>query len=299
MKTETAKSLTSEVDQQRPASDVVRTNRTVLRRVPVARQRRSGQHRALRRIVDNAIGWLVPLLVLSGWQLASSMDWIDARFFPAPTTIFESSQSLIDAGILQEHLRYSIVRLFFGFTLGAAAGLGVGFLLGQSRVLRALFEPILNALYTVPKLALLPLLLLIFGLDERPKISLIAISVFFIVWMTTQAAIQHVDEGYREAARSFGASRRQLLRHVTLPAALPNIFVGLRVAMGIGVLVLVAAEFVQGNTGLGYLIWNSWSLFVARNMYVGIIVVALLGVISMSVIGVVGRLLTPWRRGDR
>jgi ABC-type nitrate/sulfonate/bicarbonate transport system permease component len=175
----------------------------------------------------------------------------------------------------------------------------VGFLLGSSRLARAAFEPTLNALYTVPKLALLPLLLLIFGIGEEPKIILIAMTVFFFMWISTMEAVATLSEGYGEAARSFRAGWWTRFRHVTFPAVLPQIFVAMRVSAGVAVLVLVGAEFVQGGNGIGYLIWNSWSLFLADRMYVGITVVALMGVVFSAVIAAVGRAVMPWNSQSR
>src|SRR6185312_14643218 len=123
--------------------------------------------------------------------------------------------------------------------------------------------------YTVPKLAILPLLLLILGIGEAPKLTLIAVTVFFIVLINTNGALEAVPPAHVEAGRSFGLNRIDMIRHIILPAASPQIFVGLRIAAGMAVLALVGAEFVAAESGLGYLIWNSWNLGIPSYMYIG------------------------------
>jgi NitT/TauT family transport system permease protein/sulfonate transport system permease protein len=139
-----------------------------------------------------------------------------------------------------------------------------------------------------------PLFLLILGLGAAPQIALIFVSTFFLVVIPTIAAFVSVPLSYREAADSFGASQLQMVRHVLLPAAIPQIFVGLRVAAGASILIMVAVEFNSGTQGIGYLIWHSWSLFLADRMYVGMVVTAACGVIITLLVGGLGRVLAPW-----
>jgi ABC-type nitrate/sulfonate/bicarbonate transport system permease component len=240
----------------------------------------------------------VPVVLVGAWQWAAATKAISPLFFPAPTDVMATASDMLASGELQHHLAASARRIALGLLLGVASGVVVGFAMGMSRLMRAALDTTLSALYVVPKLALLPLLLLIFGVGDTPTILLVAIAVFFLVWMTTMHAVTSVPEGWREAARSFGAGRRQLIRHVLLPASLPQILTGLRLATGMAVLTTVAIEFVQGSDGLGRLIWLSWSLFLPRRMYVGIVVVALLGVAANLLVRLSARLLTPWDRRD-
>jgi NitT/TauT family transport system permease protein/sulfonate transport system permease protein len=251
-----------------------------------------------RRLAELGLAVGVPALLLALWQLAASQDWIDTRFFPAPSTIVSTAKELIDSGELQHDVFVSVRRVLFGFALGVLSGTVAGTAMGMSRWLRAAFEPLLDALYTVPKLAMLPLLLMIFGVGDTPKILLIAITVFFFMWIASMAAVMAVPGGYREAIRSLGAGRWSEFRHVLFPAALPQIFVAMRVSAGVSVLVLVGAEFVQGNDGIGHLIWFSWSLFIARRMYVGIVVVAVLGLLFAMLIQAIPRRIVPWASED-
>lgn len=278
-----------------------RTARTPLpvRIEPSAAEVDPQRYRRRRTRIERGLAWLVPALLISFWQLAAEAGWIDLRLFPSPWRIVESGRDLIESGQLQDELLLSTRRILIGFALGVTSGAIAGFLLGSSRLARAAFEPTLNALYTVPKLALLPLLLLIFGIGEQPKLILIAMTVFFFMWISVMEAVSSISEGYREAALSFRAGPWLRFSQVVFPAVLPQLFVAMRVSAGVSVLVLVGAEFVQGGNGIGYLIWNSWSLFLADRMYVGIVVVALMGVIFSMIIQAVGRFLTPWEGAGR
>ncbi|AII10539.1 hypothetical protein EP51_40500 (plasmid) [Rhodococcus opacus] len=266
---------------------------------PGAADRDPIRHARHRRRQHLLLGWLTPVVFLALWQLAASTGWIDTRFFPSPVSIGATAVELLGAGTLEHNVWVSTQRIILGFLLGVLVGVATGMLLGLSRIARSALEPFLSALYTIPKLALLPLLLLIFGLGELPKILLVALGVFFLMWITVVEAILDIPEVYEEAARSFGASPWMTFRHVTFPAALPQIFVGMRLAIGNAVLVLIGIEFVQSDDGIGYQIWHSWSLFAAKPMYVGIVTVALMGLILTLTIKLAGRVAVPWKGRGR
>lgn len=269
-----------------PLGDVVRR--------PGAADLDPARFRRRRRRLERSLAWLTPVVLFAAWQWASTAEVIDPRYFPAPTEIWDAGVELWRDGTLLRDLGVTASRVGWGFGLGCALGILCGIPLGLSRLARAASEPTLYALWTVPKLALLPLLLLVFGINDRPIIVLVAINCFFLVLIPTMAAIRSVPESYREAAMSFGATRRDMLRHVLLPAATPQIFVALRLAAGASILVIVGAEFVHGDTGLGHLTWHSWELFLAARMYVGIVVVAVGGALFTLMVQAVGRRLAPW-----
>lgn len=251
--------------------------------------------RRRRRLAETALGVVVvPVSLLALWQFAAVRGWIDARFYPPPTDILSSAGDLIADGTLWAETWISAQRILWGFAIGSVAGIVVGLLMGTMLWLRAAFEPLLDALYTIPKLAVLPIFITMFGIGDAPKIAVIAVTVFFFVWIATMAATISVAIGYREAAMTFQATRLQMFRHVIVPAATPEIFVGLRIGAGVSVLLLVASESVVGNDGLGHLIFNSRAVFLNEQMFVGIVTVSLLGVFFSSLIKWVGRLMTPW-----
>jgi ABC-type nitrate/sulfonate/bicarbonate transport system permease component len=240
----------------------------------------------------------VPIGLVLLWQGASDWGWVDVRFFPAPTKIVSDWRRLFENGVYWSHLGASIRRILYGYLWGAGAGLALGLLIGRTKMIKAALEPTIVALYTVPKLAILPLLLLILGIGESPKVMLIAITVFFIVLINTTGALETVPPGHIEAGRSFGLNRFDMIRHVILPSALPQIFIGLRLAAGIAVLALVGAEFVAAKAGLGFLIWNSWNIGIPSYMYIGIVSIAGLGVVTNSLLRFLQKLAVPWDRSN-
>jgi NitT/TauT family transport system permease protein/sulfonate transport system permease protein len=251
-----------------------------------------------RRRQELALSIATPIVFLIAWEVAARFGLMDKRFFPAPSNIFDSAMDMASSGVLVKDLLASLARILAGFALGVVTGLAGAIVLGLSRLTRAALEPFLSALYTVPKLALLPLLLLIFGLGEFPKMLLVAMTVFFYIWITCMEAILSLPESYREAAQSFGARGWSMFRHVTWPYLLPQLFIAMRLAIGAAVLVIVGVEFVQADEGVGYRIWHSWSLFQANRMYVGICTVAVLGFLLGFIVKWVGRLALPWQRRE-
>ncbi|GAA1906448.1 ABC transporter permease [Arthrobacter gandavensis] len=246
------------------------------------------------RLRSRILGIGTPVILLLAWQIAASVGAVDARFFPAPTTIFAEGTELVSNGQLATDLWATLRSLLIGYGLGFVAGLATGSILGLSQTARAALEPMLSAIYTIPKLAILPLLLLIFGLGELPKILLIALGVFFVIWVTVLEALEDIQPTYLEAAHIFEIRGWQRFRHVLIPAILPSLFTGIRLALANAVLIAVATEFVNGDSGIGYRIWHSWSLFQASQMYVGIVVVAFMGFLLTYFVKWLSSKLVPW-----
>ncbi|HEV7679285.1 MAG TPA: ABC transporter permease [Candidatus Dormibacteraeota bacterium] len=267
---------------------------TVLRRRPGLAELQPGRYQRRRRLIDTALAWGVPIILIGLWELGADRGVFRVQFFPAPSSIVAEAVSLVRSGELQSNLAISLERVAIGLALGVASGAIVGLVMGMSHLVRAALDPLLSALYTVPKLALLPVFLLIFGLGEVPIDLSIAVSVFFFMWISTMEAILAVGESYREVASSFGASRWQMFRHVLLPAALPGMMVALQLSAGVSVLVMVGVEFVMGSDGIGNMIWLSWSLFLATKMYVGIVVVAVVGLVMIRLVRLLTRFVVPW-----
>ncbi len=252
-----------------------------------------------RRTLEIALAVAVPLLLVLLWQLAAARSWIDARVYPAPSTIFADGWDRAADGDLWPDVWATLKRVLGGYVIGTVAGYVLGLLMGSLALVRAALEPLLDALYVVPKLALLPVFLNMFGLGEGPQIALVAATVFFFVWISTMAAVLAVPVGHRDAGQVFGASPWQMFRHVLLPASLPAVLVGARIAAGVAVLVIVASEQIAAADGLGHLIFDSRALFQNDVMFVGIVCVAVLGVLFSEVVRIAGRLLTPWAPRDR
>jgi sulfonate transport system permease protein len=257
-------------------------------------EREYRHHRRL-QARDLVLAVVTPVLLLLAWEVAALTGLLDARLFTPPSEILERGWEMIAEGELWVHVGATVARLVAGFVLGAATGIAVGLLMGVWRPARAALGPTFTALYALPKIAILPLLLLIFGLTETPKVLSVAISVFFVVQINTLAGIVQIDDRILEAARAYRAAGWKLFRHVLLPGATPSIMTGLRVAAGMAVIVVTAVEFVASNNGLGYLIWNSWQLFQPQTMFVGLITVSVIGALVTGLVVVLERALLPWR----
>ena len=245
---------------------------------------------------ERALTILSPLAVLMVWQLASDAGLIDQRYVPSPVAIAEAGWSLAASGELGKHIWASLRRLAVGFVLGAVPGILIGIVMGLSRWVRAVLDPIIAALYPIPKVAILPLLMLVFGLGDASKAAVVAMSVLFLTIINTTVGVVQLDRIYFDVAQNYGTPWHKLFTRVILPGALPTIFAGLRISLGVSLVVLVSAEFVASNSGIGYLIWSSWQTLVVENMFVGIIVVTILGVLSTFLLHEVERLLVPWRQ---
>jgi len=241
-----------------------------------------------------AIGSPVALLVL--WQILSWLKVLDARFIPSPLTIFEGGIVLIRSGELWTHLSVSLWRLAAGFVVGAVPGIALGLIMGLSRYVRAALDPIVAATFPIPKIAILPLIMLYLGIGEASKIAIIAIAVIYLVLINTMVGVMTIEAIYFDVAKSYNAPWRKLFTRVIIPGAAPMIFAGLRLSLGVSLIVIVSAEFVAAKAGIGYLIWSSWETLVIENMFVGIIVITVLGVVSTFLLKELERFLMPWSR---
>jgi NitT/TauT family transport system permease protein/sulfonate transport system permease protein len=240
------------------------------------------------------LGVLTPVVLLAVWELASQLEWINAQYFPGPSKIVVAAGDMIASGQWIMDVGATLRTIALAGVIGFVLGVLLGVIMGAFATIRHLFEPVLSAFYTVPKIALLPLMLLVFGIGETPGNLLVGVDVFFVAWISTLEAVVKVPGGYREAAESFGVKGLREFGHVTLPAILPAIFVALRIAVGQAVVITIMVEYLMGNKGIGYRIWHAWSLFDADTMYVGIVTVAVLGYLLQLLVKFAGARLVPW-----
>ncbi|MCS6711560.1 ABC transporter permease [Brachybacterium sp. EF45031] len=264
------------------------------RTLEAARALRTRENRLRRR--DAALAVATPIGLLLLWEVCARLLIIDPRFFPAPTAILRAGAGMIADGELWRHTGPTLLRLLVGGGLGALAGIVVGLVMGTSRALNAAFGPLFAALYPLPKIAIFPILLMIFGPTEIPKLLSVFITTFFVLQISTVAGVRALDPKLLEAARAYGATGLARFRHVVLPGALPFVLSGLRTATGTAVVVITAVEFTGASTtGLGYLIWNSWQLFIPEKLYVGLVTIGLIGALLTWALGLLERVLIPWR----
>lgn len=270
----------------------------VLTRVPGKAETDPRGHARRRRTIDLALGIGVPLALVCLWQVASTRAWINPRLYPSPTDIVAKTGDLWERGLLWEAIRSTTKRMLIGYGIGATAGVVVGLAMGVWQPVRAALDTLLNVLYTVPKLAVLPVFLTILGFGDPPMIAIVAVTVFFFVWISTLAAVLSVSAGYRESAHAMGVSRWNMFRHVLFPASLPQMFVGFRIGSSVSVLVLIGVELVIAQSGLGYLIQQGRSLLLLSQTFVGIVFAALLGFVFSSLVRIIGRRAMPWAQED-
>jgi ABC-type nitrate/sulfonate/bicarbonate transport system permease component len=236
-----------------------------------------------------------PVLAVLLWQGCAMLGLMDARFFPAPLAIVLTLAEVVQTGQFWSDLAFSFERLAVGFLLGAIPGALLGLSMGMLRPVRNVFRPLILALYPIPKIAIFPLILLIFGLGEWSKYVIVALAVFFVMVINAMAGVLDIPAIYFDVARDLRASRSRIYFTVALPGALPGLFTGLRLAVGTSLLVLISAEFVGAQSGVGYRIWWSWSVFWVENMYAGLAEIALIGYGLSLLVDVAERRLLPWR----
>ncbi len=251
--------------------------------------------RARGRLGERLLYLASPIGLLIVWELLIDMGFGDRRFVPAPSDVAVRFWQLTVSGELLMHTAATLWRVFAGFVIGAVPAVAIGLLMAMFKPVRIFFDPLIAALMPIPKVALMPLLLLAFGFGDASKIALVATAVFFPVIVNTYAGAANIDRIYWDVAKNYGASTYVMFTRVVFFGALPLIFAGLKIALAVSFVVLVAAEFVASKTGIGYLIWNSWELLQVDYMFVGIVVIGVLGLITAVAFQELERLVIPWK----
>lgn len=238
--------------------------------------------------------WLAPLLVLLVWELLSRAGAIPPQLLPSPSEVLVAFREALLNGGLHHHLAVSATRAFAGLAIGAVLGLLLGLATGLSRPLQLVFDGPLQMLRAVPALALVPLVILWFGLGEGAKLFIVALTVLFPVYLNTFHGVRSVDPQLIEMARVYGLSRYRLCREIILPGALPSILVGLRFALGMSWLVLIVAETLGAQSGLGYVAMNAREFMQMDVLVLTIVLWALLGKLTDVLARYIERQLLPW-----
>ncbi|EPD38556.1 sulfonate transport system permease [Delftia acidovorans CCUG 274B] len=223
------------------------------------------------------VPWLVPLALIAVWQAASAWGWLSTRVLPAPLDVLRAAQALAESGELLKHVQVSAGRALGGLAIGGGLGLALGLLTGSLRWAETLLDSTIQMVRNIPALALIPLVILWFGIDESAKLFLISVSVFFPIYLNTFHGIRNVDPALIEMGRSYGLTRWQLYREVILPGALSSILVGLRFSLGLMWVILIVAETISAQSGIGYLTMNAREFLQTDVVLVGILLYALLG----------------------
>ncbi|THF87119.1 ABC transporter permease subunit [Deinococcus sp. KSM4-11] len=241
------------------------------------------------------VRWLVPALVVAVWQLASAAGWLNVRVLPAPSAVVGAFWDLARSGELWHHFLISLQRAGLGVLLGGGLGFAFGILNGTSRTANLLLDTSFQMLRTIPNLALIPLVILWFGIGESGKIFLIALATFFPVYLNTLHGVRSIDPRLTEMARVYGLRPLETFRRVTLPGALPGVLVGLRYALGISWLALVVSESFGASSGIGFLAMDAREFFRTDVIVLAILIYALIGKVADVLVRALERRLLPWQ----
>lgn len=254
---------------------------------------------AFRNIFRKLLPWLLPLALLALWQGAAHWGWLSSRVLPAPLDVLHAAWTLTISGELWTHVQISAVRALTGLAIGGGLGLALGLLTGSVRPAETLLDTSIQMARNIPALALIPLVILWFGIDEAAKLFLIAVSVFFPIYLNTFHGIRGVDPGLIEMGRAYGLSRWQLYRQIVLPGALSSILVGLRFSLGLMWVILIVAETISAQAGIGYLTMNAREFLQTDIVLVGILLYALLGKLADGFARALERWWLRWHPGYR
>ncbi len=251
--------------------------------------------RFLRRPEHRALRVLGVLGLVGLWEGLARLGLVPVLFLPSPVGVLQEGWTMLRTGELLGHLGASLERLLLGFLIGAGLGVAAGVLVGFFAVAEAVGAPLIAATFPIPKIALLPLLILWLGLGEASKVAVIALGVFFPTAINTHAGVRQADPALVRAAVAFGSRRWSVIRKVILPSALPTILAGLRLGAGTALLLLVAAEMIAVESGIGFLVLHAGNIMATTKLMVGIVLLSLLGVLSHWGLGRLERALIRWR----
>jgi sulfonate transport system permease protein len=243
--------------------------------------------------------WLLPVSIVLGWQAVAQLGWLSTRILPAPLDVFKVGIQLASSGELLHHFIASAKRAVSGLLIGGSIGFLLAFVTGLSRTAQNLLDSTIQMARNVPLLALIPLVILWFGIGEEGKIFLVALAVFFPIYLNTFHGLRSVDKDLIEMGKVYGLGRIALFREVILPGALPSILVGLRMSLGYMWLFLVVAETISSSEGIGYMTMNAREFLQTDVMVLGIAIYALLGKSSDVLAGLLERRWLRWHTGYR
>jgi ABC-type nitrate/sulfonate/bicarbonate transport system permease component len=240
-------------------------------------------------------GWMALALVIGFWQLAGSVGWINPIFLPTLSAIALAIYQLAVSGALWHHLSYSLMRIGAGWLLGTVAGVIVGFAIGLSGLARGVGITFISALFPIPKIALLPLLILWLGIGEEPKIATIALGVFFSTAISVYSGVDNVPRNLIRMAQSFNVPFHAIVRRVIWPGALPSILAGFRITASIALLLVVSAEMIGAEFGIGAFVLQAGNLMQTDQLLAGVVILSLFGLAIGRLINWLETRLLHWR----
>lgn len=253
--------------------------------------------RGTKQFGQRLLPWIVPILLVIIWQVASKSGLLESRVLPAPSAVVSAFWTLLVSGELWQHVKVSAGRALLGLLVGGGLGLFLGLLNGSSKVASNLLDTTLQMIRNIPALALIPLVILWFGIDESAKLFLVAIGVFFPIYINTYHGIRSVDPQLIEMGKSYGLNRWQLYKEIILPGAMPSILVGLRFSLGLVWVLLIVAETISAQAGIGYMTMNAREFLQTDIVLVGILLYAFLGKLADVFAQFLEKYLLRWHAG--
>ena len=249
-----------------------------------------------RRIVELTLPALTVVAFVAGWEALVDLRGIPPIYLPAPSSIAEYLLRMIADGSMGFNLGVTLLRIFAGFAIAAVAGVLVGVVMGMSRIAARVADPWIAALYPLPKISLIPLLIIWLGTGETYKIVISAVSAFFPIVISAYSGIRQADQGLIKAAKDLGANRRQVQMKVVIPAAIPSIFAGLHLGMGVTIILVVAAEMIGGSSesGMGYLLIHAGQVMETEKVFASLVVLAVMGALVIKAQQWIDRRVAPW-----
>ena len=247
------------------------------------------RHRASRAFVS-------PLIAILAWELLALAGVLRSTYIPPPSQLGPHLVELLAGGELWRHLCVTLYRLSLSFLFALIPAVLLGLGLGMSRNLRLALEPILNSLYAIPKIALLPLVMLVLGVNERTLIFTSTLTSFVQMTVSTTGGVLAVDRSVLEAGKNYGATGWRLFRYVLFPSALPDIFTGMRIGLGLTLVLVIAVELTAAQDGLGAFLWTAGQTFSAKNLFSAFVVIGALGWTLTFGLERIGRWIMPWHQ---
>ncbi|WP_125711101.1 ABC transporter permease subunit [Lacticaseibacillus porcinae] len=239
--------------------------------------------------------WLIPVGLIIIWQIAGSLGWISTKLLPTPWSVIQDGVSLWQSGELQKNMGISLYRALVGFAIGGSVGFFFGMLNGLSKTARALFDSTIQMLRNIPHLSLIPVVIILFGIGETAKISLVTVGVMFPIYINTFHGITSVDPELIEMGRAYGLSKREMLTKIVFPGALPTILVGVRYALGVMWTTLIVAETISSTSGIGYMATNAQEFMNMKTVLLCIVIYALLGKVSDLIAKLLEDICLDWQ----
>ncbi len=255
----------------------------------------AGPARVSKETLVRLVTVLSPSLLLVFWEALARLNLVDIRLFSRPTLILSTLWPLMKTGEIWHHAYISVQRIVLGFLSGAIPGVILGCSMGLFEPLRASLMPLVASTFPIPKLAIMPLILIVFGLGEASKVFTIAVGVFYLVLINSMTGVLSIEPIYLDVARNFGASRRQFYLTVALPGSLPMVFAGLKLGMGTALLLIVAAELSAARAGVGWMIWRAYDMFDIERMFSALLFLAAMGYVFSLALDALERKIIPWK----